>query len=385
LIRIALILGLFVVWSFNVTFYHSQLQIKLLTDHGARQDKGSTYFTKLQFQAKNLTLESLQDLTDDDLVEATDNSTSLAQARQGKEPLIEILKDAGVNDIDFATLRQLPKWSAVQELYGEGPIVFGLDQCQTFRDSTPPEKRSVGPAGLFNSGTNVLSLYLEANCYFVENQNGIQWQVPWGKHVMASLRGRHFVPNKESFDVSTILPIVTIRDPYSWMKSMCRHGYGLRWHHRPEHCPNLVPNEHDYSLFAFPGKNIPVRISWDNEHASKWNSMAHLWSDWNLQYYGAQDFPKLIIRFEDLIFHPKEVITQICECAGGSLRKDKFLYILDSAKFGSGHGAAKTTLASAMIRYGRNKRVRTKGLTEADISLAKHALDPELMEVFHYL
>lgn len=327
----------------------------------------------------NITLGTLHDLTDDDLVETRDNnSNTIEQAKLGREPLLEIFKDAGVTDIDLATLRQLPKWSTVQELYGDGPVIFGLDQCQVFRDSTVPAKRTMGPAGLFNSGTNVLSLYLQANCDFP----GIQWQVPWGKHVVASLRGQHFVPKLEEFDITTILPIVTIRDPYYWMQSMCRHEYGLKWHHRPEHCPNLVPNEHDYSLYAFSGRNIPVRISWDQQSTTKWNSLAHLWSDWNGQYYRAKHFPKLIVRFEDLIFYPKQLVTQICTCGGGT-PSSKFLYVLDSAKFGPGHGTAKTSLASAMIRYGRSKR-RTKGLTVEDLQLAKDALDPDLMALFHY-
>ena len=68
----------------------------------------------------------------------------------------------------------------------------------------------------------------------------------------------------------------------------------------------------------------------------------------------------------------------------GKKKKHKFLYILDSAKFGPGHGTTKTTLASAMIRYGRDEGRRKKGLTPEDIALAKDTLDPELMHFFHY-
>ena len=322
------------------------------------------------------------------------NLTTIEEATLGREPLLEIFHDAGVMPVDLPLLLQLPLWTTVQKLYGEGPLIYGLDQCQAFREAIPPEQRRVGPAGLFNTGTNLVSLYLEANCYFPQHGNAIQWQVPWGKHVMASLRTSHVVTNthKQKHDtalnISSILPIVTIRDPFYWMQSMCRQPYGLKWHHQPQHCPNLVPNEYDYSLYPFPGKNIPVRIAVGKEHTTKWNSMAHLWSDWNLQYFHATEFPKLMIRFEDLIFYPKQVMTQVCECAGGTIGKKKkgykFSYILDSAKFGPGHGTTKTTLASAMIQYGQDEGRRKKGLTPDDIALAKDTLDPELMQFFHY-
>ena len=355
---------------------HSEIELHAVAD---AETDAATVTDDNDIQQTNITSES------------SGNLTTVVNATLGREPLVEIFHDAGVMEVDLALLLQLPLWTTVQKLYGKGPLIYGLDQCQAFREATPPEKRRVGPAGLFNTGTNLVSLYLEANCYFPQHANAIQWQVPWGKHVMASLRTKHVVTNKHEHDttlnISTVLPIVTIRDPFYWMQSMCRQPYGLKWHHRPQHCPNLVPNEYDYTLYPFPGKNIPVRIALGKEQTTKWNSMAHLWSDWNLQYFHATEFPKLMVRFEDLIFYPKQVMTQVCECAGGTIgkkKKHKFLYNLDSAKFGPGHGTTKTTLASAMIRYGQDEGRRKKGLTPEDIALAKDTLDPELMHFFHY-
>jgi hypothetical protein len=50
----------------------------------------------------------------------------------------------------------------------------------------------------------------------------------------------------------------------------------------------------------------------------------------------------LMVRFEDLIFHPKVVVQAVCECAGGKLKHEHdgkgFQYIVQSAKKTVGHG-----------------------------------------------
>jgi hypothetical protein len=44
-----------------------------------------------------------------------------------------------------------------------------------------------------------------------------------------------------------------------------------------------------------------------------------------------------IVRFEDLIFHPKELIATICLCAGAVPKQDTFTYVVDAGKWGSAH------------------------------------------------
>ena len=55
-----------------------------------------------------------------------------------------------------------------------------------------PEDRMLGPAGIFNTGTNLLFQLMKENCDIKEarlskthtepKRNGIRWQAPWGKH-----------------------------------------------------------------------------------------------------------------------------------------------------------------------------------------------------------
>jgi hypothetical protein len=326
---------------------------------------------------EKITLESLSDL-DQELIHSIPNVT-LEEASKGKELLLELLRDAGVKEIDTKVIQLLPTLQHVEELYGKGPILEGLAQCESFRS----QGKSLGIAGMFDSGTNLAANFLHNNCIMPLE---IYWQVPWGKHVLAERRLDHDVfklKKKEYVDPSTVLPVVLIRDPYFWMQSLCRHNYGAQWLHTNEHCPNLVPNEVDYKTFNFPKGTIPVRIKYDFA-VRKWDSLAHLWTDWYRQYYQDADYPRLFVRYEDLVFYPKQVTQQICECAGGTLlAQEDFIYEVESAKFGPGHGEARTSWVSAMIRYG-SARKRLEGLTTEDLRLARNVLDMELMQAFSY-
>ena len=97
-------------------------------------------------------------------------------------------------------------------------------------------------------------------------------------------------------------------------------------------------------------------------------------------------FPFLLVRFEDIIFHPKEVTKAVCECAGGQLNRGEFKYIVDSAKKGMAHGKSKdrTGYVDAIIKYGTDEGDRWKGLTVADLAFLGEHLDRRLLKVFNY-
>jgi hypothetical protein len=103
-------------------------------------------------------------------------------AIKGREKLVDLLHDAGVEELDIETVMMLPKWSSVTKLYGEGPVVIGLDTCERFRNTATLNDASIGTAGLFNTGTNPFAMYIEANCKMPHNTHdkhgGTRWQVP---------------------------------------------------------------------------------------------------------------------------------------------------------------------------------------------------------------
>jgi hypothetical protein len=112
--------------------------------------------------------------------------------------IVKILTAANV-EIDEELAEQLPTWVDIVSMYGDKPIIYGLETCQVYRDTVKPEDRMLGPAGIFNTGTNLLFELMKANCNIKEarnvpnpdpnvpilyrepKRNGMRWQAPWGK------------------------------------------------------------------------------------------------------------------------------------------------------------------------------------------------------------
>ena len=128
-----------------------------------------------------------------------------------REPILEILRQGGYDLDDKTTfhdgvIASLPKWSEVTSFYGP-PRVIGLETCKAFRDKVPLDKRMIGAAGIFNSGTNFLFYLLKKNCWNPKKKgSGMLWQVPWGKHRPESSRGNHVA--KKSEKKEDVLPVV---------------------------------------------------------------------------------------------------------------------------------------------------------------------------------
>lgn len=167
---------------------------------------------------------------------------------------------------------------------------------------------------------------------------------------------------------------------------MCRHEYGANWLHDPSHCPNLVPNEIDEQLFEANGvpstSTMEVTVQYA-EFSRQHASLVEFWNDWNLAYVHAT-FPRLMVRFEDIVFHPKQLTQAVCECAGGKIHTNQpFQYVVESAKKGSAHGTEKTSYVDALVKYG-TEIGRYTGFTKNDLQYAQNHLDPDLMRLFGY-
>ena len=168
---------------------------------------------------------------------------------------------------------------------------------------------------------------------------------------------------------------------------MCRHSYGAHWKHDPQHCPNLVPNAIDEALLemeepeSVSSTTIPVTVQYA-EFSRNHSSLVGFWNDWNRAYAQAP-FPRLMVRFEDLIFHPQQITSAVCTCAGGEPAAAPFVYVVDSAKKGAAHGTQKTSYVDALVQYGTEVG-RYTGFTSDDLRYAQEHLDPDLMRLFGY-
>ena len=99
----------------------------------------------------------------------SNNINSIHNVLAGREPIIKLITDAGISfdpvkDADL--IEELPLWSEVTDMYGTGPVLFGLDEgnCQRFQTQSDQGDHFLGTAGTFNTGTNLLSELLIANC-----------------------------------------------------------------------------------------------------------------------------------------------------------------------------------------------------------------------------
>ena len=181
---------------------------------------------------------------------------------------------------------------------------------------------------------------------------------------------------------TAVFPLVLIKDPYHWANSQCRHRY-FRWAHDPAHCPNIV----DWQSHKPAKANVGYALG------SVWyTSLVKLWNDWYNEYerQGAH-FPLAHLRYEDLLFHAEDTVTQLCDCVGGRRRgrgrrrdDDKFRYPKESVKLGlKGHKGGTSGLLDAIIRYG-DPNMRLEGWTQRDWQYSADNLDQGLMDKYGY-
>ena len=172
--------------------------------------------------------------------------------KKNVEPILRILRQANMSESeasDPSLHDDLPSWEEVVERFGPRPVVEGLDRCAAYNELVPYTRdRMLAPAGPFNSGTNFLHEMLRRNCKipFTKNgRTGIMWQVPWGKHQSPRFRFDNKAKGmNDATRPENTLPVVLLRDPYSWFQSMCKVRYAAHWYHVvPDHCPNLIATQ----------------------------------------------------------------------------------------------------------------------------------------------
>lgn len=288
----------------------------------------------------------------------------------------DTLDEAGIDTVEVNTFKKLPTIQTVEESYGKGPHIVGLERCADFRKGRSPKEAMLAIAGNFNTNTNHMYLLLEGNCEMPLGFDGVLWQVPWSKHLLAEHRSDYTAPWRpdlqETIDRNNVMPVVTVRDPYYWMQAMCRNKYVARFP-QGDHCPYLVSKKS-------PQKGNEVTVRYDPEIMYTFDSLPDFWQTYNEQYYNAK-YPRLIVRFEDIIYHPKEVTKQVCECAGGKLKKGPFQYDTDGVK--KVYSSNATDWIGAVIKYSTLDN-RLKGFQKEDLVHAKKFIDPKLLKAFQY-
>ena len=119
----------------------------------------------------------------------------------------------------------------------------------------------------------------------------MRWQVPWGKHTPAHYKEKHATHQAARINKDHILPVITIRNPYLWMTSMCKNSYAARWNHRGFACPHLRNDDED------AWNTVSVKYGAGME---TYTSLAHLFNDWYHEYTRNATYPWIMIRMEGM-------------------------------------------------------------------------------------
>lgn len=193
-------------------------------------------------------------------------------------------------------------------------------------------------------------------------------QVPWGKHnpVAFAKTGRGPAAYAE-INASEVLPVVVVKDPYTWAQSMCRNPYSVVFERRST-CPSPLGT---------------TTVPWPSAPRT-YESLPHLWAAWHRDYLDF-DEPRLLLRYEDLLWRPRDTLERVCACVGGRL-VDAFDDITRSAKDqGHGHDAtARSSRSDALQRYA-NRTLRYEHLTRSDLAVFFAQLnDTRLVRDFGY-
>jgi hypothetical protein len=182
---------------------------------------------------------------------------------------------------------------------------------------------------------------------------------------------------------------------------MCRNPYTATWtnmHDKTLPCPQFAISS-SLSSSITNDNNVTVQYGIGK---IEYQSLIHLWNEWYGQYYyystnnntntTTTSFPRLIVRFEDIIYFPYEVTKQICNCAGAILghRIDDtdvshgtFHYVIRSAKVGSAHGTQRNGLIDSWYKYGSTNP--QEAYSKDELQTMNTMLDPLLMSTFGYM
>lgn len=297
--------------------------------------------------------------------------------------------------IDDVTLASMPSLRDFERLYGEDVVLVGTETCADFRSRVPEGQRVVGPAGTFNTGTNLATKLINSNCRLKTDRGvkaGTRFQVPWGKHSPVNFRNWNVaIIGGDGVVQDNTLPVVMVKDPYTWMASMCRHSYSANWRHTRDHCPNLLPNDVDLGVFrnlyrTETSKNEPVkvRVRYKSTNVTLHDSLVGLWNDWYGDY-AAVNYPRLIVRYEDMLLRPERVVKTVCDCVGGDfVQKGRFRMTEESAKGEMTAHRHSSGLLAAVKKYGDAETRRKEFKDERDLDYARAHLRQDLMKMFGY-
>jgi hypothetical protein len=307
---------------FTMVYWHSNVPLESNSKVSMHQNKKSTMSSR-QANSIGSSMEEFSNATISTIrtLPPSTHKGHQRSERQDRMVTLDRLKNALEINSTVELLRTIntrgngiPLWSNIEQLYGNKiPLVVGMDQCRIYQTAIPELQRWIAPAGLFHTGTNLLTSLMTSSCHGIS----FQGQVPYGKHnpIRSAQQANYRIPNgKFNYHMvqnfSQILPIVMVRHPLDWIKSMCQRKYAVSWN-------NTTATTTAEKL---PCPSLDTSISVNFFQRMEYYHLMDMWIQWNEEYFDYFDTPRLMVRLEDLVYAPKETLQVICDCVGGNLR-----------------------------------------------------------------
>ena len=253
--------------------------------------------------------------------------------------------------------------------------------------------------GMYDTGTNALQTFFTNNCLGnrVTGFQRIEYQVPWKKHSLVTLS----MINENISTLKESLGIIIVKDPLTWIKSICKAKYYIRVENRTWY-KNDCPQYFHLS-----------KINWHNEN---YESFIHLWNKWYSAYIDIAMlpfdlkkinndsnnnnnnnnnnnenvlisskqytyFPFIFVRFEDLLFKSNQLLNLVCnQCVNGKSKKEERINHMEKAvKY---HGKSRSR-SQALDTYSKIE-YRYKGFNKQDLIYIDKHVNHTLVKLFKY-
>jgi hypothetical protein len=230
-----------------------------------------------------------------------------------------------------------------EDEYGEDAIIVGLDSCRHYRGNLEEgDGPQIAFLGLFqNRRLSTLIQLLRKNCGLPDES---ETDFVYNPDIEDHFPIRRFP--------ATVLPVILVQDPLPWINDVCKDPPA-----------RVLGMDHATARAQCPSLNIPIRLNYLEFHNSTThNSLAHLYNYWYSPWL-IHSSPRLLIRTEDLVMHPQEVVTGVCQCLGGSMHeffRNKAPWHLESIPD------------------------RLQGYNEDSLASARKTLDKELIKTMGY-
>jgi hypothetical protein len=300
--------------------------------------------------------------------------------------------------------RRLPTWNSVTELYGREPIIVGMDTCEMYR-SQVHSTNTIAIGGLPNTGTNSINWNELFESYKERIGHELDFNTPNIKEFSWANQTIH-VRRIDPITGESLLPIILVRDPYQWMATTCDNHTDIRLMSEMGQisCPNLMHlASTGNGSTTTNARQIRTTLPNGTMVHDPYSSLSDLLSRWNNHFLQA-DWPRLMIRYEDLLFHTGHVLDKIMECLSGQHASPNTQYQQKESVTSSLPSTTSSSFlrrpsgniwrpdedieidndfVEALVRNGKHTH-RTLPVNEHDSEYLWSALNRNLIQVFHY-